>query len=285
MCVQKSVLLTEVTKSIISHTLSPTPPCTQLIHGGMDSLGVALFLTARWAGLMWPTPSETLLIAAGSRRPKKTVHWTATASWERCGWRALTVLMKWVYLDWARVQRCYRDPRSDCGCLTRCCRSAWYNNTVLVSKKTAGPELMHLWRTLQDNEANKGFVFWVLVFRHFRKHIIPFVAEMEERRLQPSRQNKFSVVNVSGNHWCVHLCTCHRLCNILTLPQTTSYHIHITCLWFDFHVGRWRGCCWSYRWEASNSSSSLRSTFVWTSVKPPNNFNFQSCPWQTKQIS
>lgn len=64
-----SVLLTEVTKSSISPSPSP-PPHTQLIHGGVDSLG-SLPHDPLSRGFMRPTPSETLLIAAGSRGPKK----------------------------------------------------------------------------------------------------------------------------------------------------------------------------------------------------------------------
>lgn len=128
------LLPTEVTKSIISHTLSPLLLCTQLIHGGMDSLGVALHLTARWAGLMWPTPSETL---CWQPKAKKTVHWTAKASLGRCGWRALTVLMKCVNLDRAQCRGWYRHPGPDCGLLTCFCRfSGDDNDKALVSDMT-----------------------------------------------------------------------------------------------------------------------------------------------------
>lgn len=70
-CSKMSAWPTEVTKSIVSHTRSLLQFCTPLIHSGVDSLGVAFFFTAHWAGLMWPTVSETLWICAGSWRPKR----------------------------------------------------------------------------------------------------------------------------------------------------------------------------------------------------------------------
>ena len=38
-----------------------------------------------------------------------------------------------------------------------------------------------------------------------------------------------------------HIFARHRLSTISTFLQTVSYQVHITCLWPDFHIGRWRG--------------------------------------------
>ena len=53
----------------------------------------------------------------------------------------------------------------------------------------------------------------------------------------------------SANHRYIHICTCHRLRTILTFLQNVSYHIHITSLWPDFHIGRSRGWQQSYTWQ------------------------------------
>ena len=58
----------------------------------------------------------------------------------------------------------------------------------------------------------------------------------------------------SANHRYIHISTCHRLRTILTFLQNVSYHIHITCLWPDFHIGRSRGWRWSYTWQGCQAS-------------------------------
>lgn len=123
-----AVLIEITKKSIIKHTcihtLHPSPLCKQLIHGGMDSLGEAPFLTAHWAGCTWSPQSETLLIAAGIRKPEKTVHWTAKALQKGvgeelwlCWWNELT-------LTGHGQQACYRCDAEihghTAGGLTRC---------------------------------------------------------------------------------------------------------------------------------------------------------------------
>lgn len=109
----------------------------------MDSLGVAPRLTARWAGLMWPTPSETL---CWQPKAKETVHWTAKASLGRCEWRALTLLMKCVNVDRAQCCGWYTDSGPDCGFLTRLCRfSGDDNNKALVSETTNRDTQRHFW--------------------------------------------------------------------------------------------------------------------------------------------
>ncbi len=112
--------------------------CTRLIHGGMDSFGVALFLTTRWLGFMWPTPSETLLNAAGSREPKKKDSSLSSQGITGRVWvkKTLSVLMKWVNPNWAKtswmVQRCLRDPGSDFWCFKRLTQQ----HGTLLSKMT-----------------------------------------------------------------------------------------------------------------------------------------------------
>lgn len=54
-------------------------------------------------------------------------------------------------------------------------------------------------------------------------------------------------VNIS-NYWYILICRCHRLRAILTFLQRVSHHIHILCLWPDFHIRRRRWWWWSY-WE------------------------------------
>lgn len=53
------------------------------------------------------------------------------------------------------------------------------------------------------------------------------------------------------------------MCSILPLLaywHINIRHVHITCLWLDFHIGRWRWSWWSYSWagcQASDCSSRL----------------------------
>lgn len=43
------------------------------------------------------------------------------------------------------------------------------------------------------------------------------------------------------------------------LVQNVSYRMHITCLWSNFHVRRWRGCLLSYK----KQGASVASRFCW----------------------
>ena len=63
------------------------------------------------------------------------------------------------------------------------------------------------------------------------------------------------------NHRCIQICTCHSLRAELIFKPNISYHSHITFLWPDSHVGRWRGHRWSYRREGCISTVWI-STFV-----------------------
>lgn len=62
-------------------------------------------------------------------------------------------------------------------------------------------------------------------------------------KFQPSHQDKMQMAVD------VHICTCHRPRTILRLLQNVWHHVHITYLWADFDIRRWRGWRWRYWWQ------------------------------------
>lgn len=62
-------------------------------------------------------------------------------------------------------------------------------------------------------------------------------------KFQPSHQDKMQMAVD------VHICTCHRPRTVLRLLQNVWYHVHITYLWADFDIRRWRGWRWRYWWQ------------------------------------
>lgn len=55
------------------------------------------------------------------------------------------------------------------------------------------------------------------------------------------------------NYWYLYICTCHQLRTMLTFLQNISSTIHITWLWPDRHIGRWKGWWCSHRKLSSPS--------------------------------